>query len=209
MTDSAAIHHQRRAATPPHDPNDEASWLAAFDTLQEWQPERDGALEDQSAGGVVVRTSASGQIYVALMRRRDNGGWDLPKGHLEGDERPKQAAIREVREELGLDVIVLADLAQARYNNYSSKRKRTFRKAVNYYLMREADPAAFRLGHTPIPDYQRSEVLDAAWVHIDGAIAACYYRNTRMILERAAFITQTHHALLYGGVSPSASAPTG
>lgn len=43
---------------------------------------------------------------VLLTRRADNGLWCLPSGHMEVGETIEQAAVRETREETGLEVVV-------------------------------------------------------------------------------------------------------
>jgi ADP-ribose pyrophosphatase YjhB (NUDIX family) len=43
---------------------------------------------------------------VLLVRRSDNGKWCLPSGHLDAGESVREACIREVHEEIGLDVEV-------------------------------------------------------------------------------------------------------
>ena len=49
---------------------------------------------------------------ILLQRRSDNGGWGLPGGLLELEETYAQAAIREVREETGLDCRLTAFLGR-------------------------------------------------------------------------------------------------
>ena len=63
------------------------------------------------AGAVIER---DGKIL--LQRRSDNGGWGLPGGLLELEETYAQAALREVREETGLDCRLTAFLGL--YHNY-------------------------------------------------------------------------------------------
>ena len=54
---------------------------------------------------------------VLLARSARGGHWDIPGGRIHFGERPKDAVAREVKEELGLDVIVgapfFADLITA------------------------------------------------------------------------------------------------
>lgn len=53
--------------------------------------------ETQSAGGVIL--NEEGQVLLVEQRR---GVWSLPKGHLEGNETPLEAALREIDEETGV-----------------------------------------------------------------------------------------------------------
>ena len=61
-------------------------------------------VEETSAGGIVVNLN-SPALEVAVIARINRAGrleWCLPKGHLEGEETPAQAAMREVAEETGI-----------------------------------------------------------------------------------------------------------
>lgn len=59
-----------------------------------------------SAGGIPVRFGPRGRPQVALIRvtRRSGVTWEVAKGKLEDGEPPERAALREVREEMGVDV---------------------------------------------------------------------------------------------------------
>lgn len=55
---------------------------------------------------VVLRKSVSGgNRYGVLKRTKNWEGWELVKGHIDDDESPEDAAVREVREETGIDEI--------------------------------------------------------------------------------------------------------
>ena len=60
------------------------------------------AARETSAGGVVFRVPP-GEEPLFLLIRDSYRNWGFPKGHLEKEERPEAAALREVREETGLD----------------------------------------------------------------------------------------------------------
>ena len=58
------------------------------------------------AQAVVLRGGASGAPEVLLVRRTSPTGWELPGGNVEPGEDPQTAAVREVKEETGIDVMV-------------------------------------------------------------------------------------------------------
>jgi predicted NUDIX family NTP pyrophosphohydrolase len=67
-------------------------------------------MPTRSAGLLVYRRTGDG-IEVLLVhpggpywRRKDDGAWSIPKGEHDADEEPLDVAIREFREELGVDL---------------------------------------------------------------------------------------------------------
>lgn len=66
-----------------------------------FQSIREQFVAVQAAGGVV--TNERGELLMIRLRDR----WDLPKGHIEAGESSSSAAIREVREETGIDAEII------------------------------------------------------------------------------------------------------
>jgi 8-oxo-dGTP pyrophosphatase MutT (NUDIX family) len=100
-----------------------------------------------SAGGALLRDQ-DGTRELLLIRRRP-GGYELPKGHIEWDELPEEAAAREAREEVGIEsaLAVGRELGQLDYPVGDQSDRRL--KRVRYFAMTSADP--LRLGPLP-PD---------------------------------------------------------
>ncbi|TSC71156.1 MAG: NUDIX hydrolase [Parcubacteria group bacterium Gr01-1014_49] len=83
----------------------------------------------EKAGAIVLHHADSAKI--ALIYRAKEKDWSFPKGHVESDETPLAACIREVEEEIGLKVDVLSQLPD---NEYLHK---TGRKIITHmYLVR-------------------------------------------------------------------------
>jgi len=58
-------------------------------------------VREPTAGGVIYRRAQDGGIEILLIAD-SKGRWTIPKGHIEENETPRQAAEREIREETGL-----------------------------------------------------------------------------------------------------------
>ena len=83
-------------------PLEEVNRMAAL--LREHLPEHDHRAElgaTAAASGVLLRDDAG---RVLIVKPTYRVGWGIPGGGLDGQESPREGCIREVREELGLDL---------------------------------------------------------------------------------------------------------
>ena len=130
-----------------------------------------------SAGGVVYRRSDEGVEVVLAARRTRRGdlAWGLPKGLVEPDETPEQAAVREVREETGLEAEVEVSLGEIRYF-YVWEGVRV-RKAVHFFLMRATGGDASQ---------HDDEMEEVRWFPLSVALRRATYKGEREVLQRAA-----------------------
>ncbi len=126
-----------------------------------------------AAGGVVFRTTP-GEIQLLMITDRF-GRLTLPKGKLEPGEGSREAALREIREETGIEGMIIADLITTNYS-YLHPLKGQVDKQVDYYLVRA-------LNELIIP--QVEEILDGTWLPLMEALQRCGYENNRPVLVRA------------------------
>jgi len=130
-----------------------------------------------SAGGVVFRLLDDEDVEVVLILTHE-GRWQLPKGWIERDETPEQTAIREVREEAGVDSEVVGALDSIRYqyvSRYDDEPARVH-KQVHFFLLQYAG------GST---DDHDDEVQDARWVPLGDAVRTLAFKEERRIASLA------------------------
>ena len=127
-----------------------------------------------SAGGVVHR-SINGRIHVVLVHRRAPRLWALPKGTPDSGETIEETALRETREETGLEVEIERPLRSIRY--YFVRGSTRFHKTVHFFLMRAVG------GSTDAHDAEFDEVR---WVSLEEAGALLNHATERSVVEEAA-----------------------
>jgi 8-oxo-dGTP pyrophosphatase MutT (NUDIX family) len=132
-----------------------------------------------SAGGVLLRT-LRGAPHVAAIRPqgKPEGAWVLPKGNIDPGETPAEAAIREVREETGIEGRLVEKLGDVKYV-YTWDGERIF-KVVSFFLLRAGRG---RLG--AIDEAMRIEVADARWLPLDEAPRLLAYGGERQMAAKA------------------------
>ena len=142
-------------------------------------------LNQVSAGGVAYRKN-DGHIEVVLISVGDTRRWQLPKGLIDPGEVAEQAALREVREEAGVNAELLTpiDVIDYWYVGGQGEKRRRFHKYVHFYLMRytSGDPS----------DHDH-EVNEARWWEINQAYKLLTFDSEKRVMQKAL-------ELLEGGV---------
>jgi 8-oxo-dGTP diphosphatase len=138
--------------------------------------------EQVSAGGVVFRRE-SDRIDVVIVSVGGQNRWQLPKGLVEDGEKPEFAAVREAREEGGVEseVVEHIETVEYWYAGLDGGERVRFHKRVHFYLLR------YLSGDTSGHDW---EVNEARWVPIDDAISQLSFDNERRVVDRAKELTQ-------------------
>jgi len=133
--------------------------------------------EQISAGGVVFRGEKE-RTEVVIVSVGGQNRWQLPKGLVEAGEKPEITAVREAREEAGVDSEVVQHLETIEYwyAGLDQGERVRFHKHVHFYLLR------YRAGETADHDW---EVNEARWVPIDDATQQLTFDSERHVMERA------------------------
>jgi len=132
-----------------------------------------------SAGGVVVREAHDGPQCVVIVPSRPaaNGSkvLALPKGHPDGDESAAQAALREVREETGVQAHVVERLGDVRYW-YQREGRRIVKVVAFFLLQHEAGDPERHVDH---------EIDRARWMPLEQAARELTHAGEREIATLA------------------------
>lgn len=142
-----------------------------------------------SAGGVVLRHMRGSWWIAAIQPRRSAEGsrksrkpvMALPKGLIDRGEKAAETAVREVREETGLEAAVIAKLHDIKYvyvRSWGDKQK-VF-KVVSFYLLRYVSG---RLGD--IAPEMEIEVERAEWIPLADAEKSLSYPGERSVARLA------------------------
>ncbi|MGW2092057.1 NUDIX hydrolase [Promicromonospora sukumoe] len=121
-----------------------------------------------TAGGVVWRRRG-GKVQVQLVHRPRYDDWSWPKGKLENGETFQNAAIREVGEETGKEIVLGRPLPGLQYLTPEGGVKR-----VHYWASRRARRGRDTAGlaaRAPVAPLDREEVDKVEWLDADDAVA--------------------------------------
>ncbi len=135
---------------------------------------RGRAQQETSAGGVVYRLDDGSPLFLLIRDSYQN--WGFPKGHLESGERADEAAMREVREETGIENVALRGTIET-IDWYFRFRGRLIHKVCHFFLM--------ETGQATTSPQHAEGITACQWVAYDAAQLAISYANARLVLHRA------------------------
>ena len=130
-----------------------------------------------SAGGIIF--NKEGQVLLiknAAMRDPTKAYWGFPKGHIEPGESSKEAALREIGEETGLEVEVVKKIGDSSYIFTSPKTGEKIFKVVVMFLME------YKSGELK---HQQEELLDAKWFDPEDALVVLSFSKDKNLLKQA------------------------
>ncbi|HEX4364637.1 MAG TPA: NUDIX domain-containing protein [Solirubrobacteraceae bacterium] len=128
-----------------------------------------------SAGGVVINDIDEVVVIVPTRRAADGSKvLALPKGHPDGHESSAEAALREVREEAGVEAEMISSLGEVRY--WYQRGGRRIAKVVEFFLLRYVSG--------DVRDHDH-EVEHARWIPAAEAIRTLSYAGERDMVRKA------------------------
>lgn len=124
-------------------------------------------LLETSCGGIVFRKDK----YLVI--KQSHGHWGFPKGHVQEGETEEQTALREIREETGLNVEIIEGFSESLF--YIDHVNHV-RKAAVYFLCRAKSSEVKLLA---------DDVVDYAWLRYGDALEKLTHGDTKQLLKKA------------------------
>lgn len=130
-----------------------------------------------SAGGIVFNDK--GQVL--LTQHSQNLHWGFPKGWIEEGQTTKEAALREVKEEGGVEAEIIDKIGVSKYV-YTLKGEKIF-KVVTIFLMK------YLSGNPEDHDW---EVKEAGWFSPEEALKKLSFSQDKQLLKQALLLGSNH-----------------
>jgi len=129
----------------------------------------------KSLAGAVVYCIKDDTIYLAFVHDVF-GRWTLSKGKIEPGENPREGVVREIKEEMGIDITVEEELLKNEYvANHPQEGK--IRKQVTYFL-----------AHAEMKELKRGDsggLDDAKWFKLQDIQTLNFYNDILPIITKA------------------------
>ena len=128
---------------------------------------------EKSCGAVVFKRQKDGSVKYLLLHYEAKH-WDFPKGKQEKNEKEEQTAIREIKEETGIEEIEFVDNFRETIKYFYKNGEETVYKEVIFYLAQSATEEV-KLS---------SEHIGYAWLSYEHAYKKLTFNNAKELLEK-------------------------
>ena len=162
------------------------TYIASPDKVMVFEPQIREALADvldmdnssvkcanEKSCGAVIYRKRSGNIEYLLVKNKRGGNWGFPKGHIEIGENEYDTAMREVKEETGLDIVPLSGF---RVLSEYHPRGKIFKQVV-FFLAEMPETGEI------VP--QQAEIDRYMWADYGLAMRTFRFNNDRNVLTKA------------------------
>ena len=139
--------------------------------LRNAEIEKISCLYEKSCGAIVIYRDGS-RYKILLVRNHNGRNYSFPKGHVEQGETEQETAVREVKEETGLNIEIIDSFREvADYCPFGKIRKRV----VFFMAQTMSDKVKI----------QEEEIDSYIWVDLDEAHTRCTYDNDLRVIRKA------------------------
>ncbi len=128
---------------------------------------------EESAGGIVFKKENS-QTYILVTQHSQHHGWVFPKGLIDKGEDKQTTAVREVKEEGGVEAKITKELSSVEY--FYKFEGNTIKKKVTYFLMEYVS------GNIQDHDW---EMEAAEWLFIEQVEERLTYKTDKQVWSKA------------------------
>ena len=149
----------------------EPAILEKLSRLRNIKTEKLNCLYEKSCGAIVIYKNGD-RCKILLVRNHNGRNYSFPKGHVELGETEEETAVREVKEETGLDIRIIPSFREvADYCPFGKIRKRV----VFFMAQTMSDKVQI----------QEEEIDSFIWVDLEEAHHRCTYDNDLRVIRKA------------------------
>jgi bis(5'-nucleosidyl)-tetraphosphatase len=131
-------------------------------------------MEHIYCAGIITYSLNNDTVYYLILRYQA-GHWDFPKGKIETGETKQTAALRELKEEAGINAQLDKDFEETINYVFMDHTKQITQKTV-YFFVGRTEQTTITLSH---------EHTDYRWLPFKEALELVTYDNAKKILKKA------------------------
>ena len=134
--------------------------------------------KEKSCGAIVFYLKGDTE-QILLIKHANSGHWSFPKGHVEAGETEVETAVREIKEETGVNAVI--DTRFREVVTYSPKKD--VLKDVVYFFATTEDYETSN---------QEEEVSEIKWMDMDKVLGSVSYKNDKELVKKAIAFYKKH-----------------
>jgi len=131
----------------------------------------------QTYGVIIVFRELNNNLFLILQNNNAEGSWSFPKGHVEGNELPKETALRELREETEIIDVEFLDVPLIHEEYERNKKNGSIFLKRNDYFIGFVKNKNIKI--------QKEEVYTYKWATYQEAFDTFEYKSRKEVLKIA------------------------